>query len=153
MNDDIGVFHGGAQCRLVADIALDEIEVWVGAEVIKSLLAGSIHEVIEGRDAEVGVEEVFAEDAAEVAEPTGDENAFAHAAALREKEFVSRSVNRGSENGQVGCGHFHAGSGSLSPWAALATLVGAFNGERSFKGNFLPSAFQAAFSARSADAE
>src|SRR5206468_3675843 len=62
----------------VSHVALDEVEARVRAEVVQAL-AGAVGDVVQRGDAGPGGEQVLAEDAADVAEPAGDEDAFAHA--------------------------------------------------------------------------
>src|SRR5438552_14104285 len=44
----------------------------------KPLLAGAVHEIIDGLHPEAGMQQVFADDAAEVSQSPGDENPFGH---------------------------------------------------------------------------
>jgi hypothetical protein len=61
----------------IADIASDEIERGIGAEM-KESLAGTIHEVIESSDLVSGRKQVLARDTAEVAEATRHKNVLGH---------------------------------------------------------------------------
>jgi len=78
VDDGVGRPHGGSHDRLVAHVALDEVEIRVGAEVEDALLPGAEREVVEGRHAMPRREELFAEDAADVTEAAGDEDTLGH---------------------------------------------------------------------------
>src|SRR5260370_20427202 len=80
MDHDVGAAEGGWHQFLVAHISLDEVERRVGAQMVKALLAAAVHEVVQGRHLEAGVEQMLADDAAEVAKAAGHENTFWHPA-------------------------------------------------------------------------
>jgi hypothetical protein len=77
VNHRVRVLERGAHGRFVADVALDEVERRVGAQV-EHPLPGPVGEVVEGGDVVPGREQVLARDAAEVPEPAGDQDALAH---------------------------------------------------------------------------
>src|SRR5437763_2161222 len=80
VDDDVGVLDDAFHQRFVADVALDEVEGGPGAKVEKPLLAGAVHKVVDDLDLAAGVEQMFAQDAAQVTEAAGDEDAISHCA-------------------------------------------------------------------------
>src|SRR6185312_8354841 len=101
VNHNVRVRKNAFHERFVANVALDEVEMRVRTEVIKPLLPGAVHEIVEGRNAESGIEQVLAENAADVAEPAGHEDAF-HANELRNTIVGTASVDRAGTVGQDG---------------------------------------------------
>jgi len=78
VNHDIGAAKAALHQRLVAHVALDEVERRAGTKMVEPLLPGAVHEVIEGRDLKAGAQQMLADDAAEVAEAPSDEDTLRH---------------------------------------------------------------------------
>ena len=78
VHDHVGLAHDARHEGFVTHITLNEFKCRGGTEMKERLLADAVHQVVNGLDAIASIEEMFAQDAAEIAECAGDEHAFRH---------------------------------------------------------------------------